>query len=68
MADTRKREDDLIVPKDATSTAYVKGLVARGQAVRLEHPRGERRVGADESGACQQRGLVTERQPADESQ
>ena len=36
MADTRKREDDLIVPKDAASTAYVKGLVARGQAVRLE--------------------------------
>jgi hypothetical protein len=28
-------EDDLIVPKDATSTSFVKGLVARGQAV---HP------------------------------
>jgi hypothetical protein len=27
-------EDDLIVPKDAASVSFVKGLVARGQAVR----------------------------------
>ena len=30
----RKIDDDLIVPKDATSVSFVKGLVARGQAVR----------------------------------
>jgi hypothetical protein len=37
MADkTGKRENDLIVPKDAASTSFVKGLVARGQAVRPE--------------------------------
>jgi hypothetical protein len=35
MADkTRKRDDDLIVPKDAASASFVKGLVARGQAAR----------------------------------
>lgn len=31
---TRRRGDDLIVPKDAASTAFVKGLLARGQAAR----------------------------------
>ncbi len=31
---TRRGEDDLIVPKDAVSTSFVKGLVARGQAAR----------------------------------
>jgi hypothetical protein len=30
----RKRDDELIVPKDAASMSFVKGLVARGQAVR----------------------------------
>jgi len=28
----RKSDDDLIVPKDATSVSFVQGLVARGQA------------------------------------
>jgi hypothetical protein len=31
---TRKSEDDLIVPKDAASASFVKGLIARGQAAR----------------------------------
>jgi hypothetical protein len=32
--ETRKSEDELIVPKDAASTSFVKGLIARGQAAR----------------------------------
>jgi len=31
---TKDSDDDLIVPKDDTSVAFVKGLVARGQAAR----------------------------------
>lgn len=30
----QKTDDDLIVPKDAASESFVKGLLARGQAVR----------------------------------
>jgi hypothetical protein len=30
----QKTDDDLIVPKDAAAVSFVKGLVARGQAVR----------------------------------
>jgi hypothetical protein len=29
------RDDDVIVPKDAASTAFVNGLVQRGEAVRI---------------------------------
>jgi hypothetical protein len=31
---TKDSDDDLIVPKDDASAAFVKGLVARGQAAR----------------------------------
>jgi hypothetical protein len=34
MAGDKKADDDLIVPKDATSVSFVKGLLARGQAAR----------------------------------
>jgi len=30
-----KKNDDLIIPHDEASTAFVQGLVARGEAVRL---------------------------------
>jgi len=32
----RTDDDDLIVPKDAASVSFVKGLVARGQAARAD--------------------------------
>lgn len=35
MTEKKQHSDDLIVPKDAASTSFVKGLVARGQAARL---------------------------------
>ena len=43
-------------------------LAFLAQALRLQHPRRERRVGADERGACQQRDVGAERQPAEESE
>jgi hypothetical protein len=33
---TAKNSDDLIVPKDDASVAFVRGLVERGEAVRLK--------------------------------
>jgi len=32
----KAEDDDLIVPKDAASVSFVKGLVARGQAARAD--------------------------------